>query len=800
VSKVSPIITSTNAGELGPDLDGRIDLAKFLQGAKLSENFIHLVPGPARRRGGLRFISEVKQSAHRSWLIEFEFSATQAFALEFGDGYVRFFTKVGANRGALLVTGVAAYDNGAAYVPGDLVSSAGTNYYCIANTTGNAPPNATYWYALEDDIYEIPSPYPIADLTNADGTCALTVQQNGDVLYIAHASRTFEPRTLTRFANTNWRFEIYEPVNGPFGSLNSDLALTIYASGQTGSVTLEASAAVFAATDVGRLIRLESENFEKPWEANAAILTNDLRTSDGKTYKALNSDTTMTFAPIHDRGKAFDGDGGVEWQYQDCGYGIARITAVTDANTATATVLSDPDSGVNHFPAGVVGSGNATRRWQLGAWSDTTGYPSSVTIFKNRLCWATRLGLNLSVPADFENMAEDFFNEVRDDNAINFPVNGQDVNEILWVEGGEVLIVGTGGGEHVGGEQNPNAPLSPSNFQVVRHSARRCRGVQPVAVGTSLLYMQRAGRKILSMDFDIERERYVSTDQTVLNARITRSGIITMCYQGEPDSMLWAVRADGLLVGFTLDQEQQVAGFGRHPVGGTNAVVEDVISLPSPDGGREDLWLQVRRTINGQTKRYIEVMEAPWEGDDEDGTEGDDQEDAFYVDSGLTYDGAAATTISGLDHLEGETVHVLADGAVVSPNPVVTAGAITLARAASVVQVGLPYSSRWVSMRIEVPMPAGTSQGKVKRPDGAGVRFVDTLGGKCGQYGGRLENLSFRTTSTPMGSPEPIRSQTVDVRFEGEYNADCHIEVRQDQPLPMTLTAIAPRLGVGGPA
>lgn len=796
--KVSPIITATNAGELGPDIDGRIDLAKFSQGSKLSENFLHLVPGPARRRGGTRFIEEVKNSDDRGWLIEFEFSATQAFALEFGDGYVRFYTKVGNVRGRLLATG-ATYDPSDQYVVGDLVIHGGINYYCIADSLGDPPPNATYWYPLTDNIYEIPSPYPIADLTNSDGTCALTVQQNGDVLYIAHASREFEPRTLTRFANTNWRFAIYEPVNGPFGSLNSDTSLTIYASGQTGSVTLEASEAVFAATDVGRLIRLETENFEKPWETNVAVVANDLRTSDGKVYLAENSATTKSAAPIHDRGSAFDGDSGVEWTYQDCGYGIARITAVTDANTATATVLQDLDSGVNHLPAGVVGSGNATRRWQLGAWSDTTGYPSSVTIFKNRLTWATRLGLHLSVPAQFDSMAEDFFNEVRDDCAINFPVNGQDVNEILWVEGGEVLIVGTGGGEHVGGEQNPNAPLSPSNFQVVRHSTRRCRGVQPVGVGTSLLYMQRAGRKILSMDFDIERERYVSTDQTVLNDRITRSGIITMCYQGEPDSMLWAIRADGKLIGFTLDAEQNVAGFGRHPIGGTSVVVEDAISLPSPTGGREDLWLQVRRTINGQTKRYIEVMEAPWEGDDEDGTEGDDQEDAFYVDSGLTYDGSPATVISGLGHLEGETLHALADGAVVSPNPVVTGGQITLVRAASVVQIGLPYTSRWVSNRVEVQTAVGTSQGKVKRPDGAAVRFVDTLGGKCGQYGGRLENLSFRTTSTPMGTPEPIRSQTVDVRFEGEYNADCHIEVKQDQPLPMTITSVAPRVGIHGP-
>jgi hypothetical protein len=793
--KAAPLITSTNAGELGPALDGRTDLTKYNQGARLSEGFIHLVQGPARRRGGTRFVEEVKDSSDRCWLVEFEFNETQAFTLELGDGYVRFFTQ----RGRLLVSGVAAYDNAAVYAAGDLVSQGGTNYYCIAATTGNAPPNATYWYALTGSIYEIPSPYTVADLTNSDGTCALRIEQSADVLYIAHAGGAIKARKLTRHANTNWQFTEYAPNDGPFQSLNDNPAITLYASGQSGSVTISAVGGnVFASTDVGRLVRLEVQDFSDlfPWEPDAAYAAGDLVRSDGKTYEAVNTDTSKTSAPIHDQGTAFDGKNGVEWDYQDPGYGIARITAYTSPTQVTATVLTDRDIGLNLMPFDVVGAGKATTRWQLGAWSATTGYPRSVTTFKNRLTWATRQGLHLSVPNDFDSMAEDFFNQVRDDCAINFTVNTQ--SNILWVSGGDKLIVGTGSGEYVGGEQNPNNPLAPGNFQCVRHSRRRCRGVPPVAVETSLLYVQRAGRKLLSMDYTIERDRYASSDQTVLNDRITRSGIIWTCYQGEPDSVLWCGLSNGKLVGFTLDQEQQVAGWGRHPIGGSG-IVESGVASPSPDGTREDLWLLVRRTINGTTKRYIEYMERPWEGDDEDDTPGDDQEDAFYVDSGLTYDGAPATTITGLSHLEGAEVHVLADGAVVSPNPTVSGGEITLGRAASVVQIGLAFSTRWVSMRLEVATNDGTSQGKTKRPDGAAVRFVDTLGGKVGQYGGRLENISFRHISTPMGQPEPIRSETVDVRFEGEYNADCMIEIRQDQPLPMTITSIAPRMGVHGP-
>jgi hypothetical protein len=737
---------------LGPALDGRTDLAIYLQGCRVSENFVHLVEGPGVRRGGTRFIDETKDSDARSWLAEFEFSATQAFVLEFGDEYVRFFSNDGTNRGPVL--------------------------------DGPIP-------------YEIVSPYAVDDLTTDDGTFALRIQQSGDVLYIAHASRTVRPYKLTRIANTDWVFTEYSPDEGPFLSLN-DTTTTMYASGQAGSITLEAGGPIFAATDVGRLVRLEAENDgAEPWTTNESYALNDLVRSDGKTYKVTDAGTSGTSQPVHDHGRLFDGKGKVEWEYQDPGYGIARITAFTDANTVTATVITDRNNGLNVMPFDVVGAGKATTRWQLGAWSDTTEWPSSVTFFKSRVWWGTRSTLHASVPNDFENMAEDFFGEVRDDSAINFPVLAQDVSDILWIEGGEKLIVGTGGGELVGGEQNPNNPLSPSNFQCLPQSRRRVRGVQPLGVGTSLLYVQRAGRKLLAMDYTLERDRYVSTDQTVRNARITRGGIVDMCYQGEPDSMVWCAIANGRLVGFTLDAEQNVAGWGRHPIGG-DGIVESVAAVPGPGGSREDLWLLVRRTINGETRRYIEVMERPWEGDDEDGTGGDEQEDAFYVDSGLTYSGAPTTTIDGLEHLIGCAVQVLGDGAVMAlANNVVDAdGEITLPRAVSKAQVGFQFISRWVSQRIEIQTNHGTSQGTLKRMDRANIRFVDTLGGECGQYQGRLEKLSLRGVSTPMGQADPIRSGDYEASFGADSKIEALLEIRQAQPLPMTITSIAPKLQV----
>lgn len=746
--RASPILNTFNAGELSQNIEGRTDLTKYFGGCKLMQGFLPTVQGPAVRRGGTRFVAAVKNSANRTWLLKFEFSATQAYLIEFGDLYVRFYTQ----HGVLLSGGVP---------------------------------------------YEVVSPYALADLTNADGTFALKVEQSGDVLYIANQYRTYAPRKLTRVSSTNWTFSIYQPNQGPFLEQNSasTSATTIYASASTGSITLTASAALFAATDIGRLVRLQLQNLDiSTWEVHVAYNANDLVRFDGKTYKALNAATSGTNAPVHEQGTAYDGKStsGVQWQYQDPGYGIARITAFTSTTIVTATVIVDPLNGLQQIPANLVGSGNASNRWSLGAWSATTEYPASVRFFRNRLFWAGKLRFWGSVPNDYENMTGDLFGQVTTDCAMWLQLTAQDVNDILWMQAAQRLVIGTGGGEFTFGENTTTAALGPANYRIDPATKKRVRAVQPITVGNSILYVQRAGRKLQSLDYRIESDSFSSTDLAVLSDRMTRTGIIDVAYQGEPYSILWCALSNGKLAGFTYDKDQDVTGWHRQPVGG-NGIVESVAVSPAPDGSRDEVWMIVRRTINGVTKRYVEFMEKPWESADEDGTGGDDPTAPFYVDCGLTYNGVATTAISGLAHLEGQAVQVLVDGST-QPNKVVTGGAITLDRAGSVVHVGLQSSARLVTMRIEGGGGDGTSQGKMKRIHKLIIRFLDTALGKCGLYGGHIDDMAVRTPSTPMGSPEPIRSRDFTVDFPGDYETDCRIEVRQDAPLPMTVAALMPRM------
>ena len=792
MGKATASLSNFNAGEFSPQMSGRVDFDKYGVGCHKLENFISLVQGPAMRRAGTRYVSEVKSSSSRTWLRRFEFSATQAFQIEFGDKYLRFYT----NHGQLLVSGVTAYNGATAYNVGDLCSNGGVNYYCIATTTGNAPPNATYWYALTGAIYEIPAPWAVADLTNAEGAFALRLEQSGDVLYIAGGETGYAPYTLTRYGNTNWQLAPYFPTDGPFLELNST-ATTLYASASTGSVTITASAALFAATDVGRLIRLDLSNFNvAPWETNKAYAVNDLVRNNGMTYKALNSATSGTAVPTHLYGSAYDGKTGVNWQYQDSGYGVARITAYTSSTQVTATVVVNQANGLNQFPSGVVGSGNTTTRWYLGAWSSSTEWPRCVAFFKDRLFWTGKLRWWGSVPGLYTSYTRDFNGLVTTDASVYGILSAQDVNSISWMSAANLLLIGTQGGEFGLGQITNVSPLGPENVQVQPQSKQRCRSVSPQRIGTSVMYVQRAARKVLAMDYNFYIDRYDSTNQTRLAYHITQSGVVDMAYQPEPFQVLWCVRADGQLLGYTFDREDNVTGWHRHILGGSYnggpAVVESVSMSPAPDGTRDEIWLIVKRTVNGATKRFVEFMEKHYEP-------GDTQSSCFYVDSGATYSGAPATTISGLSYLEGQAVAILADGGVQSPQTV-TGGTITLQQAASVVNVGLPYTSQLVSMRIEAGSTNGVAQGKTKRVMSAAVRLVDTLGGQVGMYDvGLLDTLVLTDPTNLMDNAPPIITDDRILPISDDVQTDCRVWVVQSDPAPMTVAAVFPNLETNEP-
>lgn len=732
-----PILSTFNGGELSPLLDGRTDQEKYFSGCKTLENFIPTVQGPARRRAGTRYVGAAKTAGERAWLGTFEFSTAQSYVLEFGNLYLRFWT----NR-AQLVDGTP---------------------------------------------YEVVSPWATADLVNGDGAFSLRFAQSGDVLWIVHSGGAFPPYKLSRLGATDWTLEPAELKNGPFADVDPDETTTVYASATTGTgITLTASSSIFTAADVGNLFYVETENAAdlEPWEPDTTTPSNKIRRYEGNVYKATNvgsSNNSGTVPPTHLQGTYRDGRNAVAWQYLHSQRGTVRITAQS-GTTATADVVTDP------LPEEVVGSGNTTNRWAKQSINDDAGWPTDVTFFRSRLFYQRETQVFGTVVGAYDDFNKYEGADITDDTAISLTLTADKLDRLRWMlPVGKVLLNGAPRLELAVSAQTQNAVLSADNVASEPQTEYGSNLVQPIKVDDAVLFLQRGGRRLREMRFSYEIERFRADDVTVLADHVLR-GVIEMDYQAEPYPTVWCVCEDGTLAALTYNRERGVVAWARHSLGG-DAAVESIAVIPSPDGTQDDLWLIVRRTINGATVRYVEYLESP--SLYESGVA-----DSFFVDCGITYSGAAVTTITGLDHLEGETVQVLADGSA-HPDRTVSSGQITLNRAAEKVQIGFGFVSRLQTMRLDIPAADGTTQSRPKSTGEVSIRVIETIGGKIGPSFDRMDRLRGTNVQAPVGTAPALVTGDIDHIMPVQTDTNGYICIEQDQPLPFTLAALMPRMTVG---
>jgi hypothetical protein len=375
------------------------------------------------------------------------------------------------------------------------------------------------------------------------------------------------------------------------------------------------------------------------------------------------------------------------------------------------------------------------------------------------------------------------------DDALIYTIASNQVNAIRYLSATRVLTLGTSGGEYVV-TATSDGPVTPTTTLIRKYSNYGTAPIEPVQVADVTLFLQRGNRKIREFKYvgDINADAYQAPDMSILAEHITEGGITQFAYQQEPDSVIWMVRADGTLVGMTYRREEQVVAFHKHVIGGTfsggQAVVESVATLPT-DTGEDELYMVVKRTINGVTKRYIELMKPFSFGGVTTG--------AFFVDSGLAYSGSAVTTLSGLHHLQGETVSILANGAS-HQDKTVANGAVGLNVSTTVAAIGYGYSSVMETLRLEAGSVDGTSQGKPKRIHAITVRLHETVGAEIGSGSDKLDRIYFRDSSMSMDQAVPLFTGDKDVEFEGGFDDDDRIYARQTQPLPLTVLALFPRM------
>ena len=527
--------------------------------------------------------------------------------------------------------------------------------------------------------YAITSPYAAEDLFKVQHI------QSANVMYLTH--QDYHPQILRRYGDTNWTIEDVNLVRGPFMSENTDEDWTLKPSGTTGDITITASADTFDAGHVGALFQLVHLN-------DADIVEGRSRTSADSTTDTLygvltveiNRDFTMTvtgsWLGVATLQRSYDDEAtwqdvyahsrtreSPEFHYMDTETvadavyrikfepgigntmaarfqliahafeqeGIVKITSVASAKYAAAAV--------QYALAGTT----ATYKWSEGSFSDYRGFPAAVALHRERLCFA---GTRSEPDTIWFSQTDDWHNFLvtnLDTSAVTFTLAADQVNAVRWIVSHNDLIIGTSGDEWVL-DTPAGKPLSASTAR--RQTTYGSAEIQALAVNNDVIYAQRNAKKIQRMGYKFEGDNWSSTDLTLMSEHITAGGIVEMAYQRVPFSILWSVCENGDLLALVMEENQEILGWSRYTFDG------DCESVAVITGQTEDeVWIIVRREIDGTYKRYVEQLQP---------IDFADQDSAFFVDCGLTFDGGAAVTVTNITQAYPAVVtapeHAFADG------------------------------------------------------------------------------------------------------------------------------------------
>ena len=695
------------------------------------------------------------KAASRTFIRKFKFSSNTAFILEFGHKYIRFY----ANHGQVL---------------------------------------------KDTFIYEVETPYSLDDLWDEEEkVCKLQIIQNADVLYLWHKKYM---KTLTRYGNTDWRLEDFELKNGPWENINTS-DIEVSADGTKGEVIISATGDIFDETrDVGRLMRLNYFNDSTPpWAASKTVTSGDIFTSDGKYYQAVSSGTTGSLKPVHTEGSRSDGS--VTWKYIHAGYGVVKITEVETPYTAVAEVISE-------LPKNMT-----TPSWEWGVFHAKAEYPISGAFWRNRLALlantSTGLKVFVSKNDDFNNFADKEYGEVLAESAVTAPILSEQYNEARWLSPGDVLFVGTNNGEFYVDTQTSSEAFGPDNVKVVPISNVGSKAITPIKINGHTLFVDRYGTTIRDLMYSYERDGYDPYDATIKGRHLLQSGIIEWDYQDSPDKVLWCIVADGRIIGFTFNTEQEVTALHQHKFSG---MVESLAVIPSPTEKKDDLWISVKRTIDNMTQRYVEwvdegtpvvfpeYIEITDDFDEKDDLEAEYlKQNSVYMDSCLVFDrqaGNEGTELFGLDHLIGQTVRVMADGAQKEDQIVNSEGKIAIGKNDNHVVVGLPVKSVFKSKKRYIQTQGSLGVGDVQQIDHVVLMLYRSGGGKVGGKFKDLIDILYRDTNAKMGSSYKLFTGNKVVPWPNgvtdieEKGAD--IIIYNDSVFPMTVLAVSPQMTSNG--
>lgn len=422
------------------------------------------------------------------------------------------------------------------------------------------------------------------------------------------------------------------------------------------------------------------------------------------------------------------------------GWGV--ITAVASSTQATVNMKQK------------AWATSATTDFRLGAWYGNN-WPSLVTIHEQRIIWQGTTNypwLWMTNSFNYHNFSpSDYSGNVKDSNAIYYNMATDKIAPVRWMASLGSLLIGTELYEMR--MYSAGAGLAPGDCVVRKESTYGVHDALPVITDDTLIFIQRLQRTLRAVSYDYTRDAYVGPELSVLAESLTLSGMKKIVYQREPNAIIWTLLEDGTLLAVTYDKEQDVTAWTRVEIAGDNTKVVDIVSVPSATFKQDMLIMLVERKINGSTKRYMEILSKEY-------SKKTSIKDVPFLDSSMRYSGTATTQITGLGHLEGQTVRVLDEGALHEDVKVVN-GAIELQYPIKDGWIGLPYKAYFETLERDFgDRQISVKMGRV-RIHRLMLYLLRTLGLTVKQQSRGLTTqlLTFSPISNMDKAPEPVSGQ-----------------------------------------
>lgn len=742
--KVKTIQTNFSAGELSPQAYGRVDIARYGNAAKRLENVVSRTLGGAQKRPGTEYLHEVKDSSKKSRLVPYIVDRDKSYMLEFSDSVIR------VNK-----------------LDGTPVMNGGSPY-------------------------EIASPYDIAKVQELD-YC-----QAEDTMYVFH--KDVPINRLRTFADNQWDCSPAPLTAEPFQEVGDYPSATLTLSNNTIGTgrTIAANAPVFMASDIGRAILWKAGIFVITGYTDTTHVTGEVKVifesatiPTGEWNLDASPQTTLTpsvATPVGSSTNLVLSAAGwrsdVVGKYVRVNGGVVKITSYTNTTTVTGiikTVLTSTTAA----PA---------LSWSLESsiWSARFGYPKTGIMHQQRLVVGGTIRNPQTVVGSRSGEALDFTKGTADDDSYLFTIDTSNnkVGPINYIVSLRDLVALTDGGEF-SLRSGVEKPITPTNIRIASESGYGSRRVKPVVVGKEVLFSQRGGKKLRASGYQYDEDGYKSPDITTLGEHLTRAGIFSIAVQQEPDQVIWVSLQNGGLVSVTFDRDLDIIAWCKQI---TDGAVESIANMPA--GDTEQVWMIVRRKLGDDTiKRYIERLQPDWYP--VYGTETPDPDEfppkepayswGFQLDCAITQDSEAGKAVwDGLDHLEGCTVRVLADG-VDMGEFVVDGGEITLTRNAHRVLAGLMFTPVIEPLRPEIATGEGTSQAAAMSTNEVTLRVYNTIGATVNSqqvFPGR----SYSDDQLDM--PPQLFTGDNFVTSLGWDKGDSENVISQDAPFPFYVLAI----------